>query len=144
LHSTAKTGPYLQYSVVRRELDLSQADGRGHDVSTSGIHEVSSERLANCSSGQDGDDALVGSISGRAVWLILFAERSPRSSRRFCREVAFQLAQRFNIFYHHHHILAEQIPKRRALLVAITTSFRRQLIRALDVLGMRLRKGCEG
>jgi len=49
---------------------------------------------------------------------------------------AFQLAQKFNIFYHNHHILSEQDAARRALLVAITTVVRRQLILALDVLGI--------
>ena len=49
---------------------------------------------------------------------------------------AFQLAQKFNIFYHNHHVLSEQDPARRALLVAITSVVRRQLIRALDVLGI--------
>ena len=51
---------------------------------------------------------------------------------------AFQLAQRFNIFYHNYHILSEPDAARRALLVAITTIVRRQLIAALDVLGIQV------
>ena len=49
---------------------------------------------------------------------------------------AFQLAQRFNIFYHNYHILSEPDASRRALLIAIASVARRQLIGALDVLGI--------
>jgi arginyl-tRNA synthetase len=49
---------------------------------------------------------------------------------------AFQLAQRFNIFYHNHHILSEQDSAKRALLVAITIVVRRQLLAALNILGI--------
>ena len=48
----------------------------------------------------------------------------------------FQLAQRFNLFYHHYHILSEADVDRRALLVAITAIVRERLIAALDVLGI--------
>jgi arginyl-tRNA synthetase len=49
---------------------------------------------------------------------------------------AFQIAQRFNVFYHNYHILSEPDSARRALLIAITSIARRQLIAALDVLGI--------
>ncbi len=130
-----ETGPYLQYSVVRANSIFRKLTDAGIDVSTSGIHEVSSERLGELLSGQDGDD----------LWSVVYlAERLADIVRGAVAALepavvakwAFQLAQRFNIFYHNHHILSEQDPERRALLVAITTVVRRQLIRALDVLGI--------
>jgi len=68
---------------------------------------VSSERLGELLSGQDGDD----------LWSVLYlAERLADIVRGAVAALepavvakwAFQLAQRFNIFYHHHHILSEQ------------------------------------
>jgi arginyl-tRNA synthetase len=130
-----ETGPYLQYSVVRANSIFRKLSDAGIDVSTAGIDEVSRERLGELLSGQDGDD----------LWSVLYlAERLADIVRGAVAALepavvakwAFQLAQRFNIFYHNHHILSEQDPARRALLVAITTVVRRQLIRALDVLGI--------
>jgi arginyl-tRNA synthetase len=65
---------------------------------------------------------------------ILFAGIAASSPRLL--QSGHLAAQRFNIFYHHHRILSEQDPARRALLVAITSVVRRQLIRALDILGI--------
>jgi arginyl-tRNA synthetase len=130
-----ETGPYLQYSVVRANSIFRKLADAGIDVSAADIHEVSRERLGELLSGEGGDD----------LWSVVYlAERLADTVRGAVAALepavvakwAFQLAQRFNIFYHNHHILSEQDPTRRALLVAITSVVRRQLIRALDVLGI--------
>lgn len=130
-----ETGPYLQYSVVRANSIFRKLTDAGIDVNSAEIREVSRERLVELFSGKDGDD----------LWSVVYlAERLADIVRGAVAALepavvakwAFQLAQRFNIFYHNHHILSEQDPERRALLVAITTVARRQLIRALDVLGI--------
>jgi arginyl-tRNA synthetase len=130
-----ETGPYLQYSVVRANSIFRKLTDAGIDVNASDLQEVPSERLGELLSGEDGDD----------LWSVLYlAERLTDIVRGAVAALepavvakwAFQLAQRFNIFYHNHHILSEQDAARRALLVAITTVVRRQLIRALDVLGI--------
>ena len=48
----------------------------------------------------------------------------------------FQLAQLFNAFYHRHPILAEQDEGRKQFLLATAAVVRRELIRALAVMGI--------
>ncbi len=51
---------------------------------------------------------------------------------------AFQLGQAFNNFYHRHHILSETDPDRRLFLLWLADFVRRQLGRALDLLGIEV------
>ena len=48
----------------------------------------------------------------------------------------FQLAQLFNTFYHRHPILSEADEKRKQFLLATVAVVRRELIRALAVMGI--------
>ena len=130
-----ETGPYIQYSVVRANSIFGKMVDTGIDVNASAIREVPPDLIGELLGGETGDD----------LWSLLYlAERLEDVVRGAVAALepavvarwAFQLAQRFNIFYHNHHILSEQDAARRALLVAITTVVRRQLIRALDVLGI--------
>ena len=130
-----ETGPYLQYSVVRANSIFRKLVDAGLDPSAADLLAVKQERISELLSGDSGDD----------LWSVIYlAERLADVVRGAVAALepavvakwAFQLAQRFNIFYHNHHILSEQDAARRALLVAITTVVRRQLIRALDVLGI--------
>src|SRR6185295_11749458 len=130
-----ETGPYLQYSVVRANSIFRKLTDAGAVVNASDARELSRERIAELLSGEAGDD----------LWSILYlAERLADVVRgavaalepAIIAKWTFQLAQRYNIFYHNYHILSEQDADRRALLVAITSVVRRQLIRALDVLGI--------
>jgi arginyl-tRNA synthetase len=130
-----ETGPYIQYSVVRANSIFRKLADAGRDVSASSVGGVSREHLTELLSGEAGDD----------LWSVLYlAERLADVVRGAVAALepavvakwAFQLAQKFNIFYHNHHILSEQDPARRTLLIAITFVVRRQLISALDVLGI--------
>jgi arginyl-tRNA synthetase len=49
---------------------------------------------------------------------------------------AFQLAQAFNNFYHKHHILSEADEQKRAFLLGLTEIVERELVHALDLLGI--------
>jgi len=130
-----ETGPYVQYSVVRANSIFRKLMDAGIATAASDARELSRERIAELLSGEAGDD----------LWSILYlAERLADVVRgavaalepAIIAKWTFQLAQRYNIFYHNYHILSEQDADRRALLVAITSVVRRQLIRALDVLGI--------
>jgi len=46
------------------------------------------------------------------------------------------LAQGFNVFYHKHHILSETDEQKRAFLLGLTELVERQMVRALQVLGI--------
>jgi len=130
-----ETGPYVQYSVVRANSIFRKLTDAGIATGSSAARELSRERIGELLSGDAGDD----------LWSILYlAERLADVVRgavaalepAIIAKWTFQLAQRYNIFYHNYHILSEQDTDRRALLVAITSVVRRQLIRALDVLGI--------
>jgi arginyl-tRNA synthetase len=130
-----ETGPYIQYSVVRANSIFRKLVDAGIDVSVIDMQSVARERI----------DALLGGDSGDDLWSVLYlAERLADLVRgavaalepAIVAKWAFQLAQRFNVFYHNHHILSESDTDRRVLLVLITSVVRRQLIRALDLLGI--------
>jgi arginyl-tRNA synthetase len=48
---------------------------------------------------------------------------------------AFQLSQRFNLFYHKYHILSEPDPHRKQYLLLVAGVVRSQLTKALELLG---------
>src|SRR5262245_5926614 len=130
-----ETGPYIQYSVVRANSIFRKLADAGIVADAAALREVPRERLKELLSDESGDD----------LWSMLYlAERLADVIRgavaalepAIVAKWAFQLAQRFNIFYHNYHILSEQDSSRRVLLIAIATVARRQMIRALDVLGI--------
>ena len=55
----------------------------------------------------------------------------------FVTKFAFQLAQAFNNFYHKHHILSEADERKRAFLLSLTELVERQLIKSLQLLGIK-------
>jgi arginyl-tRNA synthetase len=131
-----ETGPYIQYSVVRANSIFRKLGDAGIAPRAEAIREVSRERL----------DELLGTEAGDDLWsLVYLASRLDEVIRgavsamepAIIAKWTFQLAQRFNLFYHHYHILSEADTDRRALLVAITAIVRERLIAALDVLGIQ-------
>jgi arginyl-tRNA synthetase len=127
-----ETGPYIQYAVVRTGSIFRRLDKAGIPVQKD---DYAVERFAELLNGEDGDD----------LWsLIYFASRLPEvvASSALSLEPAhiakwaFQLAQRFSVFYNKYRILTEPDEARRDLLVIITTVVRRQLSAALAVLGI--------
>ncbi|HXG95417.1 MAG TPA: arginine--tRNA ligase [Blastocatellia bacterium] len=130
-----ETGPYIQYSVVRANSIFRKLRDAG--IETAGIEQIERERIAELLSGETGDD--LWSLIYLAMRLSDIARGAVASLEpSLVAKWAFQLAQRFNLFYHHYHILSEADEARRALLVAITIIVRRQLIEALEVLGIEV------
>ncbi|HXG66520.1 MAG TPA: arginine--tRNA ligase [Blastocatellia bacterium] len=130
-----ETGPYMQYSVARVNSIFRKLAAAGFDMSAANLQDIPGERLGELLSGKDGDE----------LWsLIYLAARLPEVIRATAISLepqsiakwAFQLAQQFNVFYDKYHILSEPDAARRALLVAIIIIVRRQLIWALDILGI--------
>ena len=130
-----ETGPYIQYSVVRANSIFRKLAEAGEDLTALDIQSVSRERVAELLSGEGADDlwALVY-LAARLNDVLRGAVAALEPS--IIAKWAFQIAQRFNLFYHNYHILSESDAARRALLVSITSIVRRQLIAALDVLGI--------
>jgi arginyl-tRNA synthetase len=125
-----ETGPYCQYAVVRiRGIRRKGAEAGATQM------EVTPEAAAALFSGPEGHGlwelvVLAGSLD-MAVEAAIKAQEPA-----FVAKYAFQLAQGFNLFYHHHHILSEPDEQKRAFLLRLTELVEKQLVRALDLLGI--------
>jgi arginyl-tRNA synthetase len=129
-----ETGPYVQYAVVRannifRKFAESQ-NGAAPDFSR-----INPEVLAEFLRAHDD------------IWEVVFqAVRLPEVVRQVVPSLelaqlskyAFSLAQKFNLFYHRHHILSEPDAERRTCLLFVVDLIRRQLEKALDLLGCQI------
>jgi arginyl-tRNA synthetase len=115
------TGPYLQYSLVRAGNIFRKLEEKGV--------------IAGAPSGAWEDD----------LWsLVLDAASLPEMAARSVESYepstlarhAFALAQAFNQFYHRNPILQEPDEATRNRRIAVATVFRREMARALDLLGI--------
>jgi len=131
-----ETGPYCQYAVVRarnifRKAAEQQADFRVETLDQSGDPAADAEFLKS----PEGDDLWeVLRLAG----LLDFEVKAAINSREpaFIAKYAFELAQAFNLFYHRHRILTETNPARRTFLLRLSRLVERQLVAALDLLGI--------
>ncbi len=129
-----ETGPYLQYAVVRAGnilARLAERDGIGDQNIV--------DRTATAST-----DALAPGDEGDELWgLMLEAARLDETVEAAVRNLelsvvakyAFGLAQAFNAFYHRQQILKEEREHARLWRAAGVLYVRRQLTRALDLMG---------
>jgi arginyl-tRNA synthetase len=130
LKTEGETGPYCQYAVVRiRGIRRKGAE------STASRARISPESLKKFLEGPEGADfwellLLNGSLD-QAVDAAIGAQEPA-----FVTKYAFQLAQSFNNFYHKHHVLSEPDEQKRAFLLGLTELVERQLINALQLLGI--------
>lgn len=127
-----ETGPYIQYAVVRTGSIFRKLQNAGIALQK---EDYPLERFAELLGGEAGDE----------LWaLVYFASRLDETIASSAQSLepahiarwAFQLAQRFSVFYNKHHILTEADEARRDLLVILTSVVRRQLLAALGVLGI--------
>lgn len=129
-----ETGPYVQYAVVRANNIFRKLAETG-----SGAVPANSEADA---SGLN--EFLIGNDD---VWdLVYQGARLPEVVRQVVQTLepaqlskyAFALAQKFNLFYHRHHILSEADSQRQKYLLTVVDLVRRQLEKALDLLGCQI------
>jgi arginyl-tRNA synthetase len=136
LAMVGETGVYCQNAVVRANSIFRKLVEAGIEPSPSLIASFSRDEINQLFEGEGGDE----------LWsLVYLASRLPDVIRGAVASLepahlakwSFQLAQTFNVFYEKYHILSEPSPARRALLIAITFIVRRQLVLALDTLGIK-------
>ncbi len=129
------TGPYVQYTAVRAGNILRKLAERGETLPDF-ARELDAAALAR---------QLQSPPSGEDFWqLLLMASKSDSAIERaiasgepaHVAKYAFQLAQAFNNFYHSYPVLTEENLEKRVFLLWMTTYFRAQLVRTLDVLGI--------
>jgi arginyl-tRNA synthetase len=127
-----ETGPYCQYAVVR----IRGIRRKGAEAAAEGERiAVTPESAAKFLAGADGSVMwelllAVGSLD----WAVDAAISGQEPA--FLTKYAFQLAQGFNNFYHKHHILSEGDAEKRAFLLAMTEVVERELVKALELLGI--------
>ena len=126
-----ETGPYVQYAAVRA-ANIFRKAGVGEAEALAAIADL------------DFSGLLATETDLWELWLLAsrltlaleqgIAAAEPAMLARY----AFTLAQSFNNFYHRHNILKETDALRRALLLGTAAVARRELVRALDWLGIRV------
>jgi arginyl-tRNA synthetase len=130
-----ETGPYAQYAAVRATNIFRKGgidpDSFGRDAA----HCASADDFARYLNGEGANDLwelwLAASKTSYIVeQCIVTAEPA------YLAKHVFQLAQLFNTFYHRHPILSEADEGRKKFLLATAAVVRRELIRALAVMGI--------
>jgi len=130
-----ETGPYAQYAVVRATSIFRKAgvdpDGFAKDISASSSAS-DLENYLNADGANEFWELWLASSKTSSVIDQCIATTEPA----YLAKHVFQLAQLFNTFYHRHPILSEADEKRKQFLLATIAVVRRELIRALAVMGI--------
>jgi arginyl-tRNA synthetase len=120
------TGPYAQYAVVRATNIFRKGDIDPEKFSAAGV---------------DFADYL-GNDEIWELWLAasqtsyVVDQAIATTEPAYLAKHTFRLAQLFNAFYHRHPILSESDEVRKKFLLATAAVVRRELIRALGVMGI--------
>ncbi|MGA8491681.1 MAG: arginine--tRNA ligase [Terriglobales bacterium] len=130
-----ETGPYAQYAAVRAS-NIFRKGGLDPDIFAEDVASyVSTDEFAKYLNGADGNEIWeLWLASSKTSYVIdqCIATTEPA----YLAKHVFQLAQLFNAFYHRHPILAEPDESRKRFLLATVAVVRRELTRALAVMGI--------
>ncbi len=131
-----ETGPYCQYAVVRarnifRKLREQQPDFDAENLEAAASQGGIAQFLASPAGNDLWEMALLAGSLDTQVEAAVAAQEPA-----FVAKSAFQLAQAFNLFYHRHRILTEVDPARKVFLLLLTRLIERQLVVALQLLGI--------
>ena len=117
-----KTGPYLQYTVVRINSILSKLEGReGGEISV--YCEEEREIMRNI-------------IKLNSAFGICYKDRSLNA---LCSAL-YDLASAFSGFYNNHNVLGQKDEKRQNSQISILKIVRKKMLQALDVLAVEVPK----
>ena len=126
-----ETGPYVQYAAVRARNILRKLAERGEALPDF-ARELDAAAMGRQLAAEDFWQLTLAISKADSALDRALASGEPAHFARF----AFQLAQAFNNFYHEYPVLHEPEPERRTFLLWMTSYFRSQLERTLDVLGV--------
>jgi arginyl-tRNA synthetase len=135
-----ETGPYCQYAVVRatnifRKGGLDPERFLLDTFRRDGTSPVSPEEFSKFLNGESGNEIWELWLAASKTSYIV-AQCIATTEPAYLAKHAFQLAQLFNYFYHRHPILTEADEGRKKFLLATAAVVRRELIRALAVMGI--------
>jgi arginyl-tRNA synthetase len=132
-----ETGPYAQYAVVRA-TNIFRKGGMDADTFSGDVAgNVSEQELSRFLSGQDANELWELWLAASKTSYVVDQCIATTEPAYLAKHV-FQLAQLFNTFYHRHPILAEADEHRKKFLLATAAMVRRELIRALGVMGIEV------
>ena len=131
-----ETGPYCQYAVVRARNIFRKAEEQQPGLDAASLSaRIPVDAVAHWLAAPGGDDlwelVLLGGLLGSTVAGAVLVQEPA-----ILAKYAFQLAQAFNFFYHRHHILSEEDAGKKAFLLMLVQMVEKQLITALDLLGI--------
>ncbi|MCU1270409.1 MAG: arginyl-tRNA synthetase [Acidobacteriaceae bacterium] len=141
-----ETGPYAQYAVVRA-TNIFRKGGIDPDAFAKELgRNISSDELGKFLAGKGDKDKDKVSDADELWELWLAASKTAylvdqciaTTEPAYLAKHVFQLSQLFNAFYHRHPILAEADERRKKFLLATAAVVRRELIRALGVMGIEV------
>jgi arginyl-tRNA synthetase len=121
-----ETGPYCQYAIVRATNIFRKGGVQAEEVLRGAVDY----------------SPLAAEDDIWELWLLAsklshtVGQCIVQSEPAYLAKYAFQLAQSFNNFYHKHHILHEEDAARKQFLLATAAVVRRELVRALAVMGV--------
>ena len=135
LNFEGDSGPYLQYAMVRGSK-IVQKMGLDPDLHALSLTKEDVQKLDWESLSQKESDE-IWSLAHSATRLAQVAEQVKRTEEpSHVARFALQLAQKFNAFYHQYPILREKDPSKQALRLFAVQVFRKQMARALDLMGI--------
>jgi arginyl-tRNA synthetase len=132
-----ETGPYAQYAVVRATNIFRKG---GMDVDKFSRDEgpaIPAEEFARFLRGENGDELWELWLAASKTAYVIDQCMATTEPAYLAKHV-FQLAQLFNTFYHRYPILTEPDEARKKFLLATAAVVRRELIRALGVMGIEV------
>jgi arginyl-tRNA synthetase len=130
-----ETGPYAQYAVVRATNIFRKGGMDAENFENTLRDQVLVADLAKLLTSEGANDLWeLWLAASKTAYVIdqCIAAIEPA----YLAKHVFQLAQMFNTFYHRYPILAEPDEQRKKFLLATAAVVRRELIRALAVLGI--------
>ena len=128
-----ETGPYAQYAVVRA-TNIFRKGGIDPDESSRDLaNSVSPDEYARYLNGEN-DIWELWLTAAKTSYIVdqCIATTEPA----YLAKHVFQLSQLFNTFYHRYPILSEPDESRKRFLLATVVVVRRELIRALAIMGV--------
>ena len=128
-----ETGPYAQYAVVRATSIFRKA-GIDPDAFTAQLAPADFMQYFNAPEGNEIWELWLASSKTSSVIGQCIATTEPA----YLAKHVFQLGQLFNTFYHRFPILSEPDEKRKQFLLGTVAVVRRELIRTLAVMGIKV------
>jgi arginyl-tRNA synthetase len=130
-----ETGPYGQYAATRT-ANIFRKGGIDIDAFGKNLPTIlsRSEYDGFLNNSEANDLWELWLAASKTSWVI--GQCIATTEPAYLAKHVFQLAQLFNTFYHRHPILSEADEKRKQFLLATVAVVRRELIRALAVMGI--------